>query len=151
MKYSCEIVIDKPINEVIAKLDSVHNLKHWQDGLVATEHLSGTPGELGAKMKLKYRFGRRETEMTETVLKSDFPNEFHASYTTKGLRNIQKNYFGATENGFTKWTSESEFQPTTLRMRALLFLMPNAFKKQSLKYMSDFKSFVEKGKSVAHG
>ena len=151
MKYSIEIIIDKPVNEVISKLDSVQNLKHWQPGLIATEHVSGIPGELGAKMKLKYRFGRRETEMIETVLKRAFPKEFHASYTTRGMRNIQKNYFKATENGFTKWTSESEFQPTTVRMRVLLFLMPSAFKKQSLKYMSDFKNFVENGKSVAHG
>jgi len=148
MKYSCEIVINKPVNEVISKLDSAQNLKHWQAGLVATEHVSGTPGELGAKMKLKYRFGRREMEMVETILKRAFPEEFHASYTTKGMRNIQKNYFRSTENGFTKWTSESDFQPTNMRMRALLFLMPSAFKKQSLKYMSDFKNFVEEGKSV---
>lgn len=148
MKYSCEIIINKPVDEVISKLDSPQNLKHWQAGLIATEHLSGSPGELGAKMRLKYRFGRREMEMTETILKRAFPEEFHASYATKGMRNIQKNFFRSTENGFTQWVSESEFQPTNIRMRALLFLMPSAFKKQSLKYMSDFKNFVEEGKSV---
>jgi hypothetical protein len=150
MKYSCEIVINKPIDEVINKLDSTQNLMHWQAGLISTEHLSGTPGELGAKMKLTYQFGRREMEMVETVLKRAFPEEFHTSYSTKGMRNIQKNYFKTTKNGFTKWISESEFQPTSFRMRVLLFLMPSAFKKQSLKYMSDFKSFVEEGKSVAN-
>ena len=86
MTYSCEIVIDRPVNEVISKLDSAQNLKHWQSGLVSTEHLSGTPGELGAKMRLKYRFGKREMEMVETILKRAFPDEFHASYTTKGIR-----------------------------------------------------------------
>ena len=101
MKYSCEITINKPINEVVSKMDSPQNLKHWQDGLVATEHLSGTPGELGSKMKLKYRFGRRETELIETVVKSAFPSEFHATYTTRGMRNIQKNYFRPTQNGST--------------------------------------------------
>lgn len=150
MTYSCEIVINKPVDEVISKLDTPHNLKHWQSGLVATEHISGTPGELGAKMKLKYKFGKREMEMIETIIKRAFPEEFHATYSTSGMRNIQKNYFQKTENGFTKWVAESEFQPTTFRMRALLFLMPSAFKKQSLKYMSDFKTFVEEGTSVAH-
>lgn len=150
MRYSCEIVINRPVDEVISKLDSPQNLRHWQFGLISTEHLSGTPGELGAKMRLKYRFGRREMELIETVLKRAFPQEFHASYTTKGMRNIQKNYFRKTKNGHTKWISESEFQPTTMRMKAMLFLMPSAFKKQSLKYMSDFKDFVEDGKSVAN-
>jgi len=150
MKYACEIVIDKPVDEVISKLDSPKNFKHWQAGLVATEHLSGNPGELGAKMKLIYRFGKREMEMTETILKRDFPEEFHVSYTTNGMRNIQKNFFKTTKEGFTKWVTESEFQPTSFRMRALLFLMPNAFKKQSFKYMSDFKKFIETGKSVSN-
>ena len=150
MTYSCEIVIDRPVNEVISKLDSAQNLKHWQSGLVSTEHLSGTPGELGAKMRLKYRFGKREMEMVETILKRAFPDEFHASYTTKGMRNIQKNYFSSTKRGFTQWVSESEFQPTNLRMRAMLFLMPSAFKKQSFRYMSDFKRFVEDGTSVSN-
>jgi hypothetical protein len=149
MKYSCEIVINKPVPEVVALLDSPKNLKHWQSGLIATEHISGTPGQLGAKMKLKYRFGNREMEMIETILKRAFPEEFHASYTTKGMRNVQKNYFRSTKKGNTKWISESEFQPTNLRMHALLFLMPSAFKKQSFKYMSDFKSFVEEGRSVS--
>jgi ribonucleotide reductase alpha subunit len=150
MKYSCEIVIDKPVDEVISKLDSPQNFKHWQEGLVATEHLSGDPGELGAKMKLTYRFGKREMEMTETILKRAFPKEYHVSYATNGMRNIQKNYFKTTKEGFTKWVTESEFQPTSFRMRALLFLMPNAFKKQSFKYMSNFKKFIETGKSVAN-
>lgn len=150
MKYTCEITIKRPIDEVISKLDSVQNLKHWQDGLVSVEHLSGTPGELGAKTRLIYRFGRREVEMIETIVKRNYPEEFFANYTTKGMRNIQKNYFTTTKKGHTKWVSECEFQPTNFRMHALLFLMPSAFKKQSLKYMVDFKSFVEEGASLAY-
>ena len=55
MKYSIDIIIEKPLDEVIRKLDNVDNMKHWQKGLVATEHISGTPGEIGAKMRLKYK------------------------------------------------------------------------------------------------
>lgn len=150
MKYTCEITIKRPIDEVISKLDSPQNLKHWQAGLIAAEHISGTPGELGAKMRLKYQFGNRQVELIETIVKRSFPDEFHATYTTSGMRNIQKNYFKSTKKGNTKWLSETEFQPTSLRMRVLLFLMPSAFKKQSLKYMEDFKNFVEDGTSMSY-
>jgi hypothetical protein len=34
-------------------------------------------------------------------------------------------------------------------MKAMGFLMPNAFKKQSMKYLTDFKNFAENGTSVA--
>ena len=64
-----------------------------QINLIGAEHISGSPGEFGAKMKLKYDFGKRKMELIETITKQDFPNEFHATYTTKGVRNIQQNYF----------------------------------------------------------
>ena len=150
MRYTCEITIHRPVDEVISKLDSPQNLKHWQAGLVAAEHISGTPGELGATMRLKYQFGARQVELIETITKRNFPDEFHATYTTNGMRNIQKNYFKSTKKGYTKWISKTEFQPTSIRMRLLLFLMPSAFKKQSLKYMADFKSFVEEGISLSY-
>ena len=148
MKYSIETIIDLPRQEVIAKLDSVENIKHWQRDLVGAEHLSGTPGEVGAKMKLTYKFGKREMEMVETIIKQDFPNEFHATYDTKGMHNFQENYFEETPEGKTKWTSKNEFIASSFMLRAMTFLMPGAFKKQSKKYHNDFKNFAEKGISV---
>lgn len=150
MKYTTEILIEKPLLEVVKKMDSAENMKHWQEGLVSAEHISGTPGEFGAKMKLKYDFGNRKMELIETITKQDFPNEFHATYTTKGVRNIQQNYFESTPEGHTKWISKNEFQPTNFMMNAMLFLMPGAFKKQTKKYMTNFKNFAEKGTSVSN-
>ncbi|WP_439151726.1 SRPBCC family protein [Winogradskyella sp.] len=150
MRYTIEIVIEKPITEVAKKMDSIENMKHWQEGLVSTEHISGTPGEFGAKMKLNYDFGNRKMELIETITKRNFPNEFHATFNTKGMQNIQQNYFKSTDNGHTKWVSENEFQPTTFAMSAMLFLMPRAFKKQTKKFMTNFKIFVENGKSAAN-
>jgi len=99
-------------------------------------------------MKLNYDFGKRKMEIIETITKQDFPNEFHATYTTKGVRNIQQNYFKSTANNTTKWIAKNEFQPTSFPMNAMLFLMPRAFKKQTKTYMTNFKNFVEQGISV---
>lgn len=149
MQYISEILIKKPISEVIKKLNSADNWKHWQEGLISTAHISGVPNELGAKMRLNYKFGNREMEILETVTKQNFPSEFHATYTTKGIRNIQENYYEVTEDGFTKWISKNEFQPTNFKMSMMLFFMPRAFKKQTKTYMTNFKNFVEKGVSVS--
>lgn len=150
MQYTIEILIKKPLLEVINKMDSTENMKHWQEGLVSTEHLSGNPGELGAKIKLNYGYGKRTMVILETISKQNFPSEFHATYTTKGVRNIQQNYFESTEGGFTKWISKNQYQPTSFAMSAMLFLMPRAFKKQTKKHMTNFKNFVENGTSVSH-
>jgi len=148
MRYTTEILIKKPISEVIKKLKSSDNLKHWQEGLVSTAHISGTPNELGAKMRLNYSFGKRKMEIIETVTMQDFPNKIYSTYTTKGIRNIQENHFKSIENEFTKWISINEFQPTNFKMSMMLLLMPKAFKKQTKMYMTNFKNFVEKGTSV---
>jgi len=73
MQYTTEILIDKPISEVIKKFNSADNLKHWQEGLVSTEHISGIPNQLGAKMKLNFSFGKRKMEIIETITKQEFP------------------------------------------------------------------------------
>jgi hypothetical protein len=148
MQYVTEVLIKKSISEVIQKLDSIDNLKHWHNGLVSTEHISGIPNEIGAKMQLNYSFGNHTMHIVKTVTKQNFPNEFHASYTTKGVRNIQENYFTATQDNYTQWTSINEFQPTTFKMTAMLFFMPRAFKNKTKTYLNNFKNFVENGNSV---
>lgn len=149
MKYTIETIIELPRNEVVKKMDNTDNMKHWQRGLISAEHISGTPGEVGAKMKLSYKMGKRELEMIETVSKRNFPEEFHGTYDAKGMHNIQQNYFEETPEGHTKWISKSEFLPTSFILRIMTLLMPGAFKKQTKAYMNDFKNFAEKGISVA--
>lgn len=149
MKYTTEIVIDLPREEVIRKLDNAENMKHWQRGLKNYKILEGTPGTIGAKMELEYLMGKRQVVLTETITKNDFPNEFHATYSAKSVHNIQRNFFHEIEPSKTRWVSESEFELSGFVMKMMAFLMPGAFKKQSLKYLKDFKNFAENGTSVA--
>ena len=142
MKYTTEIKVNVPLDEFINKMDNVDNMKHWQRGLISAEHISGDLGQLGAKMKLTFLYGKRKMEIVETITKRNFPNEFHANYTTKTMHNVQQNYFEKTTNGFTKWTCDSAFMPLNFTMRIMLFFMPRAFKNQTLNYMQDFKNSV---------
>ena len=149
MKYSTEIIIDLPREEVIRKLDNAENMKHWQHGLVNYKLLEGIPGKEGATMELEYQMGKRNMVLTETITKNQFPSEFHAKYDTKSVHNIQRNFFYEIAPNQTKWVSESEFKFAGFGMKLMGFLMPGAFKKQSLKYLKDFKNFAEHGTSVS--
>lgn len=149
MKYTTEITVAIPRSEFIEKLDNPDNMKHWQEGLINYKVISGSPGKEGTKMELNYKMGKREIVLIETIIKNNLPFEFHATYDTKGAHNIQKNYFKEVDINSTKWISESEFQFDGFMMKVMGFLMPGAFKKQSMKYLKDFKSFAETGKSLA--
>lgn len=142
MNYTHEIIINLPVSKVVELFDNPDNLKHWQTGLVSFEHISGTPGQAGAKSKLRYKMGNREIEMIETIVKRDLPREFTGTYETKGVYNKQVNRFSTIGDNKTKWVSETEFRFSGF-MKVLSFLMPGMFKKQSYKFLEQFKTFAE--------
>ncbi len=148
MKYTSEITVKIPLEEFIKKLDNHDNMKHWQRGLTSYEHLSGSPGKVGAKMQLNYKFGKRNMSLIETIVDIKLPHKMFLNYDAPGMHNIQQNTFEETKEGYTKWTSKSEFIATNFKMRMLTLLMPNTFKKQSMKYLIDFKNFAENNITV---
>lgn len=149
MKFTFEIIIELPINVCIKKFDATENMKRWQRGLISVEHVSGIPGQLGAKIKMHFKLGARDITALETITHRNLPHETHATYTSKGMHTIHENYFEATAENHTKWTNTSEFIPLDFTTRAMLSLMPKTYKKHTLQYMKDFKNFAEKGISVA--
>jgi carbon monoxide dehydrogenase subunit G len=103
MKYSTEIEINKPIEEVVAKFDNADNMSKWMEGLQSFEHLSGTPGQPGAKSRLKFKMGKREIEMIETINVRNLPQEFSGTYEAKGVYNTVRNKFVKISENKTKY------------------------------------------------
>ncbi|HNR17396.1 MAG TPA: SRPBCC family protein [Chitinophagaceae bacterium] len=143
MKYTNEVEINQPLSKVIELFDNPANMPQWQPGFISMEPISGTPGQPGAKSKLKYKMGKRDIEMIETITARNLPKEFHGTYEAKGVYNVQKNFFIETASGKTKWVSESEFKFSGM-MKLIGWLMPGTFKRQSQKYLDLFKAFAEK-------
>lgn len=142
MKYSNEVMIKLPLNEVIALFDSEENLFKWQPELLTFEHVSGEKGEVGAKSKMRYKMGKREVDMIETITVKDFPKEFSATYEAKGVWNEMRNYFEEIDNNTTRWRSDSHFEFSGF-MKLMGIFMSGAFKKQSQKSLDRFKDFAE--------
>lgn len=142
MKYTTEIEINKPIDRVIELFDNPDNMDKWMAGLQSFKPLSGTPGQPGAKSLLKFKMGKREIEMVETITIRNLPQEFSGTYEAKGVFSRTKNSFIPLPGNRTKYIAENEFNFSGF-MKIIGFLMPGAFKKQSMKYLTDFKNFAE--------
>ena len=125
--YTNEVTIKAPRDKVVELFDSQDNLAKWQPGFISLSHISGEPGQVGAKSALKYKMGKREIEMVETITAKNLPELFSGTY----------------EENTTKYWTENEFKMRGF-MKLMAFLMPGAFKKQSQKYLDLFKDFVEK-------
>ncbi|HUM45393.1 MAG TPA: hypothetical protein PLD84_00600, partial [Chitinophagales bacterium] len=85
----------------------------------------------------------REMEMIETITVRNLPHEFSGTYEVNGVLNIVRNKFLPVGNNKTKHISEQEFQFSGF-MKVMGWLMPGVFKKQSMKYQQDFKTFAER-------
>lgn len=141
MKYTCRIEINKPISKVVELFDNPNNLQKWMDGLNKIEHLEGEVGKPGAKSKLSFERNGKKTEMIETIITRNLPEEFSGSYDVSGVHNIQNNRFLKIDENTTLYVSESEFQ--FKGFMKCMEIMPFAFKKQTMKFMEKFKQFVE--------
>ena len=142
MKYSKEVTINLPRKKVVELFDNPDNMSKWQDGLISFETISGKPGQPGSKSRLRYKMGKREIEMVETIVKRNLPNEFTGTYEARNVWNLVENFFEEVDKHTTRWTLKTEFRVRGF-MRILAFLMPGMFKKQTLKNMLDFKKFAE--------
>lgn len=147
MKYTTEIIINKPRDLIIETFENSSLLPHWQRGLKRSRVVSGKDGEVGSKRKLYITMEGQSIKMTETIIKKNLPEEWHGKYTSKGMESIQQNFFEALSDTQTRWTSHSEFKFSGF-MKLISKLLPDIFKKRSVLVQQDFKAFIEDGKSV---
>jgi len=143
MKYTCEMMIDAPRARVIELFDNPDNMQKWQPDLVSFEHVSGTPGQPGAKSELVYNMNGRKCEMVETVTERALPDRFCGTYDAKGVHNIIENRFEEID-GKTRWTMVSDFRFSGM-MRIIGLVFRGSFPKTTRKMMDNFKAFVEGG------
>ena len=142
MRYTAEVTINLPREQVIKLFDSTENLKKWQEGLQSFEHVSGESGQVGAKSKLLYDMKGRKIEMIETITSRNLPDEFSGTYEAKGVFNSIENHFYEEGAERTRWVADNEFQFSGF-MKIMAFFMSGSFRKQSLKTMEAFKTFAE--------
>lgn len=144
MKYTTQVEIALPMGQVAELLHSSEDMHRWMEGLKHYESLRGEAGQVGSRNKLVIRAGRREMEMVETVTASDLPHSWTSRYETRGVVNIVTNRLEALDENRTRYTAEQEFRFQHWVPGLMAWLMPGAFKKQSVKHMNQFKAYAER-------
>jgi len=145
MKFTCTTEINLPISRVVELWRDDGNFKEWQDGFVMIEHLSGEPGSVGAKSRIYLKQGKRKIELLETISSINLPHEKIAIYEHIHMTNIQTTHFKSLSANRTQYISEIEytkFNGMLPKLMAIFF--PGMFKKQSQKWLDQFKEFAER-------
>lgn len=139
MKYTQDIIINAPIEKVIALFDDPAGVKYSHPGLASIEHVSGTPRQPGATSVMKYK----TFDLTETILARDLPREFTGKYEVESMVNTMKNSFAPLGEDRTRYTIEMDYTFKKMMMKIIALLIPGKFKEQTYKYLELFKEFVE--------
>ena len=142
MRYTLSNSINAPLEEVSAKFLDPDGLMIWMEGIGRVEHISGKPGEVGAKSYIYTTHKGKQIKITETVLESNMPNQIKFGYHSKLGYNEVEMLFEKIDDTTVKQINNSYFEMKGF-MKVLGFLFKGLFKKQSMRFMEGFKKYVE--------
>jgi uncharacterized membrane protein len=144
MKFTCSVEINLPRHKVIDLWENPDHMVLWQDGLQSFEHLSGERGKIGAQSKMVYKNGKREFDLIETIIENNLPESFIGEYAADSMVNTMRNTFTEVNSSSTTWTADIEYSKFNGFLPKLMGLfMGGLFKKQTQKWLDQFKNFAE--------
>jgi len=146
MKYTLEITIDLPRDKVVALFLDSAKLKYWQKGFISKETYKGEPGQEGSRSKIKHKELSGVTEVTETIVKLNLPQEIQVTQSTDQVSTSAYHFFKEID-GKTIWIYESVIKFSGA-MKIMAFMVGSEpYENKTKELMEDFKAFVN-GKPI---
>ena len=142
MKHKAEVLIDADRDTVWHFFDNPDNMTKWQPTLRSFRNVSGTPGQPDAVSELVYDENGREVVLTETITARRDPEFLGGTYESRWGTVVILNLFEQTEDGRTRWSSNSNHQFRGL-MRFLSLFMAKSICGRIDSDMQRFKLLVE--------
>lgn len=145
MKFEGSKDISKPREEVVKYFSDPKYLGEYQDGFINKELITGDEGTDGAISKMYYKYGKRDMELTETIIANRLPDSFESHYHHKQMDNTMICRFVMLDDNNTRYEYEYEYTRINWFMPKLIaILFPSMYRKQGEKWMQQFKDYVEK-------
>ncbi len=145
MRYKQKIVVDASVERVAELFDSPSNMMKWFPDFKSFEHISGEPGQPGAKSRMLFKTKRGDFEMIETITVSNLPDEFSGEYDTlgTGISNTMTHWFKPHTDNSTRYETEIDYVFSGFKWKLISLFMGPVFRRQSFKVMKQFKEFAE--------
>ena len=144
MKYTCNIEVKRSKEDCVKLWLDESYYARWQDGFQYKEWKYGRPNATGSISNILFAQGKRKIELEETILENNLPDFILGEYVHVHMINSQKISFQSISETTTLITSEVDykaFYSFLPKMMAKLF--PGMFKKQSQKWLDQFKRMAE--------
>ena len=143
-KLIIEIEINSNLQKVVDTYVDLNSFSKWQNGFQSHQIIHGIYLQKDTKSKIIYKNRNNTIELIETILSNNLPNELEALYEHKHIINIATSKFiQINEN-----RARLEYTVEILELRGFMIkimskLFPNMFRKQTKKWLENFKRLVE--------
>ena len=142
VSYDCEIAVDKPLSESWQVTQDEEKMPDWLPGFQKIEHVSGTPGEVGAVSIVHFIENGEEMQIEETIT-DIVPNESISM--TYGSDFMDMDYYMklTDDNGHTKINSSTTVRGNGMFSKSIMALMGGAIKAQEEANLINLKKVIE--------
>ena len=137
------VIINRPIKEVWAFFKNPDNLKRWLGGFQRLEHISGTPGTVGAKARHYFLEKGKELVMEEEIIEEIPEKKFVGTLSSPMMVNTVTNYFNDLGNSQTEYSLSSDTQFKGFFWKQIGPLMKSEFKKRQENDLQRLKQVLE--------
>ena len=142
ISYDCEIVVDKPISESWAVTQDEEKLKDWLPTIQKIEHISGTPGTVGAVSDVHFDNDGQMMTIRETI--TDLVPEKSISMTyTSDFMNMDYTLNMADENGKTKIYTSTTTEGNGMISKSMMVLIAGSIEAQEETNLANLKRTIE--------
>ncbi|MFD9704791.1 SRPBCC family protein [Lentzea sp. NPDC059081] len=137
MRFTKEVVLDKPIDRVRVLTSDPGHLHHWQPDLVSITQHGDTPGAAGSTATLEYR----KFTLEETVL-SATADERISRYATTGMVHTITNRYSVVDDQHTLLVCDNEFELSGL-LKLGRKVVERTLREQVERNVDSFKAFID--------
>ena len=143
LAYDCEIIVAKPAAESWAVVQDEEKMSEWLPGFQKIEHLSGTPGTVGAVSLVYFDNDGQQMSIRETI--TDIVPDKSISMTFEDdFMNMDYKMYLTSIDGKTKISSSTTAIGNGMVSKSIMALMGNSIKAQEETNLTNLKKTIEK-------
>lgn len=143
VSYECEIMVDKPLAESWAVSQDEGKMSEWLPGYQKIEHVSGSPGTVGAISDVYFITDGQEMIIRETITDIVSDESIAMSFASDFM-DMDYKITMTSLDGKTKISSSTTAIGNGMVSKSLMALMGNSIKKQEETNLANLKNTIEK-------
>jgi len=142
LTYEAEIEVDKPLTEAWAVSQDEGKMGDWLDGFQRIEHISGTPGTVGAVSDVYFVTEGQEMIIRETIT-DIVPEKSCSMKFSNEFMDMDYTIYMTPVNGKTKISSTTTVMGNGMVSRSMSALFSGTFKEQEQTNLANLKKTIE--------